>query len=574
MHIPGKSISPNAKKVISTLTRHGHVAYVVGGAVRDLALGIAPKDFDVATNATPTEIRKIMRNTRIIGRRFRLVHAFYTDEIIEISTFRRMTSETEIDNSGRLIRDNVFGTEEEDAWRRDFTVNALFLDPATGNVIDYVGGLNDIRKRQLRIIGEAGQRYCEDPVRMVRAVRLASKLDLALEKGTFKAIAPNLHLLDNVPKPRLFDELIKIIKSGHSCKCLNQMERLGMIDVFFPIHDKLTQRQKEWLNTALMVSDRRQHQGESVSMTIVIACIYWPSMESDYQQLVNDGTRKFSPFDNLIKQSPVNSNRLVNKRITQRVMDIYSVMARMEIAGRKKQIASLRHNVVLRKALALLRLRSEYDETLLPLVMKWDELSETPPENVPEAIDRIFMHDTPQNNPPKKGKRSRSRKTITVYIALGSNLEKPVENVRHAIDMLDRHESLTLRKTSALYETEPADCPGKQNNFVNAVVQAETTLKPSELLSLLHQIESDMGRQRRKGKNLPRIIDLDILLYGTDPVKTSNLEIPHPRMHGRAFVLVPLNEIEPSLELPDGSSVQNLLAACGGQGIKMLEEQA
>ncbi|HMU65467.1 MAG TPA: polynucleotide adenylyltransferase PcnB, partial [Nitrosomonas sp.] len=223
--ITRNQISASALKVTLALQQAGYSAYIVGGAIRDLLLGIKPKDFDIATNAMPEEVRGLFRRSRIIGRRFRLVHVMFGDEIVEVSTFRAnysadndagMMAPNPADPHGRLLHDNIFGSQEEDVLRRDFTMNALLYNPATEEILDYLNGYQDIQARCLRIIGSPEQRYREDPVRMLRAVRLAAKLNVQLDEITAAPIGDLAPLLQNVPSARLFDEILKLLLSGHS----------------------------------------------------------------------------------------------------------------------------------------------------------------------------------------------------------------------------------------------------------------------------------------------------------------------------------------------------------------------
>ena len=407
MDIRKSTISRNAIRVIDQLRRNGFEAYIVGGAVRDLVLGLEPKDFDIATSATPAEIRGIMRNTRIIGRRFRLVHAYFADEIIEVSTFRKLSSDVKTDENGRLISDNVFGTSEEDAWRRDFTANALFLNPKSGEIIDYTNGLEDLEKRQLRIIGDPDERYCEDPVRMVRAMRLATKLSLKLERTTSEAIVRNKELIANVPRARLFDELAKIIKNGHSARCFDEMERFGMAMQFFPHYDRIPPKAKDWIRAAMLVSDRRQHRGETVSVTIIIASVFWSEIEDDYLALRTCEKSVYNQCLDLFRRSGIHTCKLFGKRTVITVLDVWRTMARMENVRSGKQVCRLRYDPSLRMALAFLRLRAEFDESLLPLVLVWDEISECNEKELTAAVERLF----PSLQPPSgSGRRKRRRR--------------------------------------------------------------------------------------------------------------------------------------------------------------------
>src|SRR4051812_18407078 len=206
------AISPAAAKVCTVLRDGGFSAYVVGGAVRDLLLGIVPKDFDIATDARPEQVKPLFRRALIIGRRFRLVHVMLGPETVEVSTFRSADPQTsEKDEHGRVLRDNVFGSQEDDARRRDFTVNALYYDPLTEEIVDFHGGLADLKKRVLRVIGDPATRYREDPVRMLRAVRLGAKLGLTLDSATRAPIRRLAPLMERVPPARLFDEMLKLL---------------------------------------------------------------------------------------------------------------------------------------------------------------------------------------------------------------------------------------------------------------------------------------------------------------------------------------------------------------------------
>src|SRR5947199_4912114 len=244
------AITPAAAKVCTVLREAGFSAYVVGGAVRDLLLGIEPKDFDIATDARPEQIKPLFRRALIIGRRFRLVHVMMGSDTVEVSTFRAGDPQPSANNDhahmrdehGRVLRDNVFGTQEEDARRRDFTVNALFFDPATEEVVDFHGGLADLKKRTLRVIGNPTTRYREDPIRMLRAVRLAAKLGLTLDPATREPIRELAPLMERVPPARLFDEMLKLLLSGHASACLRQLRDVGLHKGVLPLPDVILEQ--------------------------------------------------------------------------------------------------------------------------------------------------------------------------------------------------------------------------------------------------------------------------------------------------------------------------------------------
>lgn len=266
--IDRRNVSRHAIKVCEVLRQHGYEAYIVGGAVRDLIMGLEPKDFDVATNATPEQIRPLFRRARIIGRRFQLVHVVFGQEIIETSTFRAPASaDQETDEHGRILRDNVFGSQEEDAARRDFTMNALYYDPHTEEVIDYHNGVQDLKKRQIRMIGDPVKRYREDPVRMLRAVRFAAKLNGTIDPATRQPIRTMAALIENVPASRLFDEMLKLLTCGHAMDCLRQLRADGLHHGLLPLLDVVLEQPggEHFVELALERTDARVRAGKTIS---------------------------------------------------------------------------------------------------------------------------------------------------------------------------------------------------------------------------------------------------------------------------------------------------------------------
>ncbi len=274
-------ISRCARRTCEGLQEAGYQAYVVGGAVRDLLLDREPKDFDVATDATPEQVHAVFRRSRIIGRRFRLVHVLCGQEMVETSTFRAPHSGDEThqvkDEHGRLLRDNVFGTQEEDALRRDFTVNALYYNPATEEILDFVGGMRDLEARRLRIIGEARSRYREDPVRMLRAVRLAAKLGMELDPGTRAPIREMAELVHNVPGARLFEEMLKLLLSGHAVACIRRLRAEGLHHGLLPMLDVILEQPmgERFVMLALERTDERVRADKTVSPGFLFAALLW-----------------------------------------------------------------------------------------------------------------------------------------------------------------------------------------------------------------------------------------------------------------------------------------------------------
>jgi len=290
-----EQISYGAKKVTDGLQAAGFQAYVVGGAVRDLLLKCTPKDFDVATDATPEEVRRVFRRSRIIGRRFQLVHVMFGEEVVEVSTFRSLieAEDAQTDEHGRLLRDNQFGDQEQDAARRDFTANALFYDPATQEIHDYHGGYADTRDRLLRMIGDPGVRYREDPVRMLRAVRLSAKLGMQLDAATAAPIARMKDLLDNVPQARLLDEVLKMLLSGHSVECIQQLRKMNLHHGLLPLLDVILEQPmgEKFVMLALRNTDERLSQDKTVSPAFLFAALLWHEVLAAWNLRVQQGER-------------------------------------------------------------------------------------------------------------------------------------------------------------------------------------------------------------------------------------------------------------------------------------------
>ena len=295
-------ISPCAIKITSGLQQAGYSAFVVGGAVRDLLLGLEPKDFDVVTNATPEEVRAVFRRSRIIGRRFRLVHVMCGAETVEVSTFRgnsftnnnnETVTHKHADEHGRILRDNVFGSQEEDAKRRDFTVNALFYDPASEEIWDYLDGYDDIQAKQLRIIGTPLQRHRDAPLCMRRAVRLAAKLDMQIDTATAAPIGDLAPLLQNVPPSRLFDEILKLLLSGHAQICVADLRARGLYNGLLPMLDMvLTQSLGErFITLALKNTDERVRQEKTISPGFLFATLLWHEVLTAWNTYLASGEK-------------------------------------------------------------------------------------------------------------------------------------------------------------------------------------------------------------------------------------------------------------------------------------------
>ena len=295
-----EQISACALKTVAELQAAGFSAFVVGGAVRDLLLGRTPKDFDIATSAKPAEVRARFRRSRIIGRRFQIVHVMCGQETVEVSTFRANQApgeadddDRETDQHGRLTRDNVFGTQIDDALRRDFTINALFYDPGREEIWDYQGGVADLHARQVRVIGDPVARYREDPVRMLRAVRFAAKLNFAIEPGTRTPISLNTELLANVPKSRLFEEMLKLLLSGHAVESVIQLRSEGLHHGLLPLLDVILEQPmgEKFVMLALHNTDERIAADKGVSPGFLFATLLWHEVLAHTQKREAEGIK-------------------------------------------------------------------------------------------------------------------------------------------------------------------------------------------------------------------------------------------------------------------------------------------
>ena len=337
-NISRKSISDAALKVLYRLSNSGHRACLVGGGVRDLLLGVHPKDFDVATDATPEEIRALFKNSRIIGRRFRLVHIRFGRDIIEVATFRAHSEDspkTELDTHGRILRDNTFGDIEEDAIRRDFTINALYYDIHDFSMLDYAGGLQDIENRQLRLIGDATTRYQEDPVRMLRALRFAAKLDFSIEASAADAIHECGRLLAVIPPARMFDEVVKLFHSGCARRVFELLREYKLLRYLVPALDEWLQEEPselmlDFIDQALVNTDNRVNSGQPVSPGFIFAVLLWPVVLQQANQIQSDRQRMIPALAQVGETVMKRQVRHISipRRFSQMARDIWSSQPR------------------------------------------------------------------------------------------------------------------------------------------------------------------------------------------------------------------------------------------------------
>jgi poly(A) polymerase len=333
--LASEAITPSAAKVCAALREAGFSAFVVGGAVRDLLLGITPKDFDIATDARPEQIRPLFRRAIIIGRRFRLVHVMLGGDTVEVSTFRGAdTATAEKDEHGRVLRDNVFGTQEEDARRRDFTVNALYYDPASEEIVDLHGGLDDLKKRMLRVIGDPETRYREDPVRMLRGVRLAAKLGLTLEAQTREPIRSLAPLMERVPPARLFDEMLKLLLSGHASACLRQLRDVGLHKGLLPLLDVILEQPlgERFVTLALAQTDERVLAERPVSPAFLFAALLWHEVLAAWKARQARGERALPALESAMDEvlDTQCAKLAITRKLTATMREVWTMQPRFE----------------------------------------------------------------------------------------------------------------------------------------------------------------------------------------------------------------------------------------------------
>ncbi len=424
--IRSDQISPCALKVTSELQRAGFAAFVVGGAVRDLLLGKTPKDFDVATDATPEEVRNLFRRSRIIGRRFRLVHVMCGQETIEVSTFRGSgaTAPDEDEEkglhvtnaSGRILRDNVFGSQAEDALRRDFTINAMFYQPASGEIWDYHDGYRDARSGVLRIIGNPHTRYQEDPVRMLRAARFAAKLEFQLDAATRAPIVQLAKLLADVPPSRLFEEILKLLLSGHAQRSLKQLRAEGLHHGVLPLLDVILEQPmgERFVTLALHQTDLRIKEEKPVSPAFLFAALLWHEVLALSRKLGDVGERATPALYDAMEQVIQTQVEMlaIPRRYTATMKEIWGLQPRFAMRAGKRPFGLLAHPRF-RAGFDFLLLRCESGEVDMELGQWWEKF-----QHVGDAQRAAMLQ---PDTEPKKRRRRRKPKSAGSATATASS---------------------------------------------------------------------------------------------------------------------------------------------------------
>ena len=430
--ISRKDISPNALKVLYRLLKAGYQAYIVGGGVRDLLLRKKPKDFDIATNAEPAEIKVLFNNARVIGRRFRIVHIRFGREIIEVTTFRAdhhpineitgslaFKEDRERDSvhskEGMILRDNVYGNIDEDAKRRDFTVNALYYTTDGFRLLDFNHGLQDLKSKQIRIIGDPKERYKEDPVRMLRAIRFSAKLGFSIEENTKKPIDELAYLLDSISSARLFDETIKLMTGGHAVKTFAMLQefQLGTF-LFSPTLEALSEADNsstKLVELALEKTDQRLNENKSVTPSFLFAALLWPVFKMHLAESKNLGLSPQLAFEKSA-QFAINEQlgyTAIPRRFTLATKEIWKLQNKLASRS-KKSIETVFSNSRFRAAYDFLLLREESGEELKGLGQWWTNFQES---NEPERKKLILSRS-------KKTKRFANKRKPSNHNHLGN----------------------------------------------------------------------------------------------------------------------------------------------------------
>ena len=401
-------ISRGAATVAEKLHGAGYRAFIVGGAVRDLLLGMSPKDFDIATDATPEQVKPLFRRAFIIGRRFRLVHVHVGSEVVEVSTFR--AAQTNVDSTdvhGRLLSDNVYGSQAEDAARRDFTINALYFDPATEQIWDYVGGVADIRARRLRLIGPPVTRYREDPVRMLRAIRIATKAQVAIDPKTAAPIGNLAGLIQNVPPARLFEEMQRLLLSGHAVETLKSLRTHGLSHGLLPLLDVILEQPlgQKFIEVALTSTDARVRSDQAVSPAFLFATLLWHEVLQSWTAAKARDEKSipalFAAMDRVLEAQAKRIS--IPRRLEANMKEIWSLQPRFEQRTGARPYRLLEHPRF-RAAFDFLALRGESGEAPAALVAWWSRFQDA------DEVARQAMLQPEADSSQRRRSRGRGRK--------------------------------------------------------------------------------------------------------------------------------------------------------------------
>ncbi len=417
-NISRKQISDNALKVLYRLNGAGFDAFLVGGGVRDLLLGLTPKDFDIATNATPEEIKKLFRNCRLIGRRFRLAHIMFGRDIVEVATFRGHHQEddqhiAQQSKEGMLLRDNVYGSIDEDAERRDFTVNAMYYNIANYSIHDYAGGVEDLEDKLIRLIGDPQTRYREDPVRMLRAIRFAVKLDFDIEEDTAEPIEHLAYLLKDIPSARLYEESLKMLQTGLGLETYHLMREYQLFQPLFPTISEFftadyASHTERMLDLVLDATDQRIEEGKRINPAFMFAAMLWYPMLAKAEELME--TRNFSHYDAVIEAGNIVIDEQVKtiaipRRHTATMREIWQLQLRLPRRSGKRAFRLMELSKF-RAGYDFLEMRSEIEGEETKLLAKWWETF----QNAGRPMRQAMVDDVDNEAPKTKSRRRRTPK--------------------------------------------------------------------------------------------------------------------------------------------------------------------
>ncbi|MGD8109896.1 polynucleotide adenylyltransferase PcnB [Vibrio sp. TRT 21S02] len=419
-NISRKQISDNALKVLYRLHSAGFDAFLVGGGVRDLLLEHHPKDFDIATNATPEQIRHLFKNCRLIGRRFRLAHIMFGRDIIEVATFRGHHQEpsknvSQQSKEGMLLRDNVYGSIDEDAERRDFTVNAMYYNIANYAIHDYAGGIEDLEDKLIRLIGDPETRYREDPVRMLRAVRFAVKLDFDIEEETAAPIEELAGLLRDIPAARLYEESLKMLQSGHGLETYHLMREYNLFQQLFPsvshyFTAEYASKTEQMLDLVLDSTDIRVEEGKRINPAFMFAAMLWYPLQAVAEKLMEE--RNFSYYDAVMEASNIVLDEQVKtiaipRRHTATIREIWQLQLRMPRRNGKRAFRLMELNKF-RAGFDFLEMRGEIEGEETAKLAKWWETFQNAGRNMRQAM--VADLDSSDDTKPRQRRRKTFRK--------------------------------------------------------------------------------------------------------------------------------------------------------------------
>ncbi len=408
--ISAENFSEAALQVVSDLQEAGYEAYLVGGCIRDALLGREPKDFDVSTSASPEQVKRIFKGCRIIGRRFQIAHVRIKRELIEVSTFRANPhdktnanrNELREGEEGQLIRDNVFGTCDEDAWRRDFSINALYYNPTENVILDYMDSIGDIKNGVLRSIGDMEVRFTEDPVRMLRIIRFAAKFDFPIPADAQELIHAKKQLISTVSAPRLFEEVLKLFHGGQAVKSFNMLREYGLFKLMFPftaeyiVDDELGMAERALTNT-----DKRIQEGKGVIPAFLFSCLLWDPVREDAHSLLDQGNTaakawRIAMMDALRDQSQYVS---VPRRMADTVMEIWTLHFRL-VSRKPRAIVQLMNHRRFRAAYDFMLLRASLSEVDQDLADWWTDIQEVDEEQKQQMIDDLLQPEEDEDGEP------------------------------------------------------------------------------------------------------------------------------------------------------------------------------